>query len=957
MSDFNLLPDRPIDADKEEDIKFGHKELAETVFDLIHKAEPPFTIGLYGRWGVGKTTISGLVEKKAKEAGIATFFFDVWKYEQDSLRRQFLIELDKELELGLNYKDVLNQSLSIEDPTQAPLIFDWRLLANKMGLIFLVILVVGIFARFFHIASDTYDYFGLASDVFVTVGLSGFLLQAGASAIARVQMSITKYRTDSAEGFEDRFKDALQKINEDKLLIIIDNLDRIEDKKMVEILSDIKTFLSKDGKKQKDKVVFLIPCDNGALRTQLLSTYGSSFDADEFLRKFFNLTFEIPKFINIDLNEYVQALIKETGVKDFENEPNLESVIIYAFRDNPREIKQFINSLTATFLLAEKRKLHIVTQNPAFLAKILVIRQKFQPIYKILTEKALRGIVEFNVDYFERDIFSKLPKGDSQLAQEHISDMRSRFIEFEELTDAINHNQVALFISLRQSDIERSVPDAEKLILALEEGREKDSLEILKGIIASGNKNQIDEILRTYVTKNSSGQTYTNFVITLINTLHETNEVLPKLIDEIATRMPKIEGEQTETIRPKVFANFFYQKVNVQRRKKLREIYVNYISKYDVNNNIPLRSGEYITEHLKSTLENEKEFKDQTQKIRGFMETHLFWFPYISIFDTKERQQKYLTFDAHKRFIASIDVIKSPRQKGELLSTLNYLATLTLSKETKSDALLKIDAFLDQKLINSLDSRKEFIIGVENFLVSNDFTNLDESERTLVIERISSKFTQLFDSEIDDPNHKENTRLIKQDFYYPTFKALTTITPNGQINALFQRMGTFFETAPIELIENKIDDFWLDVITKMPQSVVTKGADYPELFIQKNVFTRLEAPYLEQILTLLVNKVSDHLPDVIDNINLSLINSTNLINKVLPTLTKVHADYLVRWLDSLKKLGVGSNSSQNDQMFRNIKTIKEADSIKAEKINLFIENNKELFNQGQLTELGITEEK
>ncbi|MCH7598053.1 hypothetical protein IID27_03400, partial [Patescibacteria group bacterium] len=109
---FRLLPDKPIEPDKQEDIRFGHKEITNTIFKLIKHTNPPLTIGLYGNWGTGKTTIARSVEKLVKQAGDKTLYFDVWKYEQDSLRRQFLIELDRKVFDGrLKYEEVLNQSL------------------------------------------------------------------------------------------------------------------------------------------------------------------------------------------------------------------------------------------------------------------------------------------------------------------------------------------------------------------------------------------------------------------------------------------------------------------------------------------------------------------------------------------------------------------------------------------------------------------------------------------------------------------------------------------------------------------------------------------------------------------------------------------------------------------------------------------------------------------------------
>ena len=68
-------------------------------------------------------------------------------------------------------------------------------------------------------------------------------------------------------------------------------------------------------------------------------------------------------------------------------------VIVNAFTENPRSIKQFLNNLTAQFLAAQEReKAGIigegeVTKSDGFLAKLLVIRQEYPSFYQELELK------------------------------------------------------------------------------------------------------------------------------------------------------------------------------------------------------------------------------------------------------------------------------------------------------------------------------------------------------------------------------------------------------------------------------------------------------------------------------------------------------------------------------------------------------------------------------------------
>lgn len=88
--------DDPID--RIEDDRFHHNIYADILLKIIRDVNPPWNIGLFGRWGSGKTSIiKMLIEKIDKgcvsDGKITYFEFDAWKYAGDSLREQILLEL------------------------------------------------------------------------------------------------------------------------------------------------------------------------------------------------------------------------------------------------------------------------------------------------------------------------------------------------------------------------------------------------------------------------------------------------------------------------------------------------------------------------------------------------------------------------------------------------------------------------------------------------------------------------------------------------------------------------------------------------------------------------------------------------------------------------------------------------------------------------------------------------
>jgi len=88
----NYIPDKEINLEKDD--LLGAKPYVETLTEIISKSNTPFTIGLLGGWGVGKSSIIKTIKEKFNndsKSGIEIFTYDAWKYLNDSFRRTFLL--------------------------------------------------------------------------------------------------------------------------------------------------------------------------------------------------------------------------------------------------------------------------------------------------------------------------------------------------------------------------------------------------------------------------------------------------------------------------------------------------------------------------------------------------------------------------------------------------------------------------------------------------------------------------------------------------------------------------------------------------------------------------------------------------------------------------------------------------------------------------------------------------
>jgi predicted KAP-like P-loop ATPase len=94
------------DDPAEEDALY-FQSYSENLANIIREAKPKFPIGIFGKWGTGKTTlmkmIKGELEKDKDKDKILTVWFDAWRYEKEKylavipFLRQIRIALEKGL--------------------------------------------------------------------------------------------------------------------------------------------------------------------------------------------------------------------------------------------------------------------------------------------------------------------------------------------------------------------------------------------------------------------------------------------------------------------------------------------------------------------------------------------------------------------------------------------------------------------------------------------------------------------------------------------------------------------------------------------------------------------------------------------------------------------------------------------------------------------------------------------
>lgn len=388
------------------------KQYAESLMNAIKQAPKRFTIGLFGEWGSGKSSIIKTAQIKLEseeETKVKFITYDAWKYANDSFRRTFLLEMAKSLGVSKDKQKQLfddfytNQNKDIKIKKQKNYGF--------MFFFFLIFVVIFIASLAFDLDADKI----LTVQAFIGLLILGIHFYKNST--DDLKFSMTEPLFFAPEQFEECFNElvdkALNKPSNDKwflpfmdtesryekLVIVIDNIDRCDKKLSYELLTNIKNFLG-----DKDDVIFIIPLDNNALKRHLKVNDSSEKEADEFLRKFFNVTLTIKAFKALDLYDFTDELnIKE----ELNLNPDSIGIISEEYASNPRRIIQLLNNLSTELeVLKSRLDDNFISKNQSLIVVLLILREEWNTFYKkVFLQPHI--LAKHNLDEFKDDISLK----------------------------------------------------------------------------------------------------------------------------------------------------------------------------------------------------------------------------------------------------------------------------------------------------------------------------------------------------------------------------------------------------------------------------------------------------------------------------------------------------------------------------------------------------------------------
>jgi hypothetical protein len=405
LKSLQILKDVPLSEESEKGggiDAFNHDAYAAALFRVLCDNKPPLSIGLFGAWGIGKSTVLNLLRNKIRDGGptLKYIYFNAWKYSGDSFRRQFLIEIargvygDTHSEVQrleeLNFNSVIKQAQENTFISKLAAAMKEALRPNyaikPQGITRFVLGILGIV-----VVTTIGSVFSRFNVFFASIvsaaGISGVFLWFANLKFEDLfivqETPIYDPKLVFPEQFEAEFKKIVGTLSSrnEHAVIAIDDIDRCEASVIRDILTATKNFIGDHN------CFFVIPCDERTVIDvfNLTPDQAQSYK-DESLRKYFNVSVRIPAISSSDLVDFANQIVRRTNL------PNevVQLAILGNCRD-ARKMKHFINSLALKYQVAKARENaglmpRIVDANVVALAKAVLIEDAFPEFYMALME-------------------------------------------------------------------------------------------------------------------------------------------------------------------------------------------------------------------------------------------------------------------------------------------------------------------------------------------------------------------------------------------------------------------------------------------------------------------------------------------------------------------------------------------------------------------------------------------
>ncbi|HOC30497.1 MAG TPA: P-loop NTPase fold protein [Treponemataceae bacterium] len=342
--------DVPIEgADKD---TLGIGDYADSLAKFIQNCDSPMTIAIQGDWGSGKTSMMNLIREKIKK-NVIPVWFNTWQYSQFDMGGYLSISLISSLLEEIKPEKNITDSLK----------------------------------KFMSAAAKGAMTIAIEKTAGETI--------AGQFADTNSVADLTSELRDLKHKIETAIEWRLQKEQLDRVVIFVDDLDRLPPERAIEVLEVMKTFLDIPG------CIFILAVDYGIVIQGIRKKYGEMVEESKG-KSFFDKIIQLPFILPVnqyDVHTFIDDLLQASpGIisRKMGKEQGIE-LLTNLVRDsigfNPRSVKRLFNSYLLLIDVMEKKRnknsadeKHKIDKKDRqrILFAVLCIQMAFDPLYDTL---------------------------------------------------------------------------------------------------------------------------------------------------------------------------------------------------------------------------------------------------------------------------------------------------------------------------------------------------------------------------------------------------------------------------------------------------------------------------------------------------------------------------------------------------------------------------------------------
>ncbi len=285
--------------------KFNRNNFVESVANIIYSqstavnadgdsdyknVEENLVIGIFGEWGLGKSSILNLLNEVLIDKGLRTIYFNPWMYNNEE---QLVASLFNNIIKNVDLEDSIKDNL------------------------------INFFKKYLPLVSIAFP---------------------GASQVGNAIINSVEADEDTIDAFYCKSKiDEILSGTANPLIIFIDDVDRLSKDEIHVLFKTLRLIAS------FRHVIYVVACDFEMVAKSIKENYvdGDIEDGRAFIEKIIQIPIRIPELKSDQLLSYGVDLISKTSSIDMSTS-NLFKVLFERYFYTPRDVKRFVNGLRFT---------------------------------------------------------------------------------------------------------------------------------------------------------------------------------------------------------------------------------------------------------------------------------------------------------------------------------------------------------------------------------------------------------------------------------------------------------------------------------------------------------------------------------------------------------------------------------------------------------------------------------